>query len=156
MLDKNPTMSRTANTTTIVHYSVVILAGTSIIRSIKTHQDWSDVLLPIPAEIGLVLVIATGVASLLAVINLAVKGFGAPFAISLSRKLAIDWMYAWTRNPMVLSVLAFGISLGIWFQSILFILWDLILFAPALLVFVKVFEEREVGIRFGASYQEYK
>ena len=156
MLYKNTTMNRTTRITTLVHYSVVILAGTSVIRAIKTHQDWSDWLLPIPTEIGLVLVTATGAATLLAVINLAVKGFGAPFAIALSRKLAIDWMYAWTRNPMVLSVLAFGISLGIWFQSILFILLVLIWFTPALLILVKIFEERELEIRFGASYVEYK
>jgi len=40
---------------------------------------------------------------LLTVINLALKGFGAPFFIVLSRKLAADWLYAWTRDPMVLA-----------------------------------------------------
>ena len=89
-------------------------------------------------------------------VNLALKGLGAPFAIALSKKLAVDWLYAWTRNPMVLAALAFLLSLGIWFQSALFVLWVLILFAPALLVFVKVYEERELEVRFGASYQEYK
>jgi protein-S-isoprenylcysteine O-methyltransferase Ste14 len=57
---------------------------------------------------------------------------------------------------MVLAVLAFFLSLGIWFQSGLFVLWVVILLAPALLVFVKVYEERELEIRFGASYLEYK
>jgi protein-S-isoprenylcysteine O-methyltransferase Ste14 len=139
-----------------VHYGVVILAGTSIVRALKTHQDWSGWLLPIPIEIGLLLVIVTGIASLLTVINLAVKGLGAPFAVALSRKLAVDWLYAWTRNPMVLATLAFGLSLGVWFQSLLFVLWVIILFAPALLFLVKVYEERELEIRFGASYVEYK
>jgi protein-S-isoprenylcysteine O-methyltransferase Ste14 len=46
--------------------------------------------------------------------------------------------------------------LGIWFQSALFVLFVLILFAPALLTIVKVYEERELEIRFGASYLEYK
>jgi len=57
---------------------------------------------------------------------------------------------------MVLAALAFLLSLGIWFQSVLFVLWVLFLFAPALLVFVKVYEERELEIRFGVSYLEYK
>jgi len=156
MLDKKPTTGRVAWITMFVHYTVVILAGVAVIRAIKTHQDWSGGLLPVPAEIGLLLVIITGGATLLTVINLAVKGLGAPFAIALSRKLAVDWLYAWTRNPMVLAVLALGLSLGVWFQSILFVLWVLILFAPALLVIVKVYEERELEIRFGASYLEYK
>ena len=156
MLDKKPTTSRAAWITTFVHYAVVILAGVAIVRALKTHEDWSGWLLPVPTEIGLLLVIVTGGATLLAVINLAVKGLGAPFAIALSRKLAVDWLYAWTRNPMVLAVLALGLSLGVWFQSILFVLWVLILFGPALLFTVKVYEERELEIRFGASYLEYK
>jgi protein-S-isoprenylcysteine O-methyltransferase Ste14 len=90
------------------------------------------------------------------VVNLAVRGLGAPFFIALSRRVATDWMYAWTRNPMVLTILAFFLSLGIWFQSLLFVLWVTILFSPALLTFVKVFEERELEIRFGASYLDYK
>jgi protein-S-isoprenylcysteine O-methyltransferase Ste14 len=156
MLDKKPTTSRAAWITTFVHYAVVILAGVAVTRAIKTHQHWSGWLLPVPTEIGLLLVIVTGGATLLTVINLALKGLGAPFAVALSRKLAVDWLYAWTRNPMVLAVLALGLSLGIWFQSIWFVLWVLILFAPALLFIVKVYEERELEIRFGASYLEYK
>jgi len=93
---------------------------------------------------------------LLTVVNLALRGLGAPFFIALSRKLAADWLYAWTRNPMVLAILAFLISLGIWFRSLLFVSWVLVLFAPALLFFVKAFEERELEIRFGASYLAYK
>jgi protein-S-isoprenylcysteine O-methyltransferase Ste14 len=57
---------------------------------------------------------------------------------------------------MLLAALAFFLSLGIWFQSVLFVLWVLILFAPAVLFFVKVYEERELEFRFGASYLEYK
>jgi protein-S-isoprenylcysteine O-methyltransferase Ste14 len=156
ILDKEPTMSRAVWITTFVHYAVGILFGVAIIQAITTHQDWFGWVLPIPTGIGLALVIITGAAVLLTMVNLALKGLGAPFAIALSRKLAVDWMYAWTRNPMVLAALALLLSLGIWFQSALFVLWVLILFAPALLVFVKVYEERELEIRFGASYLEYK
>jgi len=156
VLDRKPTTSRAAWITTFVHYAVGIPFGVAIIRAASTHQDWSGWTLPIPVEIGLLLVIITGAAFLLTVVNLALKGLGAPFAIALSRKLAVDWLYAWTRNPMVLAVLAFLLSLGIWFRSALFVLWVLILFAPALLAFVKVYEERELQIRFGASYLEYK
>jgi len=156
VLDKKPTTSRAIWITTFVHYAFGILFGLPIIRAIITYREWSGWTLPIPVEIGLLLVIITGAAFLLTVVNLALKGLGAPFAIALSRKLAVDWLYAWTRNPMVLAVLAFLVSLGIWFQSALFVLWVVLLFAPALLVFVKVYEERELEIRFGASYLEYK
>ena len=156
ILDRQSTPSRVVWITTFVHYGVGILFGAAIIRAVSTHQNWSDWALPIPVEIGLLLVIITGAAALSTVVNLALKGLGAPFAIALTQKLAVDWWYAWTRNPMVLSTLAFLVSLGIWFQSALFVLWVLVLFAPALLFFVKVYEERELELRFGASYLEYK
>jgi protein-S-isoprenylcysteine O-methyltransferase Ste14 len=156
ILNRHLTMSRVAWITTFVHYALGILFGVPIIRAVITYQDWSGWILPVPAKIGLILVIITGAALLLTVVNLALKGLGAPFAIALSRKLAADWLYAWTRNPMVLAGLAFFLSLGIWFQSALFVLWVFILFAPALLFFVKVYEERELELRFGASYLEYK
>jgi len=156
ILDKRPTVSRAVWVTTFVHLALGFTFGVPIVRALTTHQDWSGCALPVPSGIGLALVIITGAAFLLTVVNLASKGFGAPFFIALSRKLAADWFYAWTRNPMALAALAFLVSLGIWFQSVLFVLWVLILFAPALLFFLKVYEERELEIRFGASYLEYK
>jgi protein-S-isoprenylcysteine O-methyltransferase Ste14 len=156
ILNRHQTIGDVVWTTTFVQFALGFTLGVPIIRVVTTHQNWPGWKLPIPAEIGLVLVVITGAASLLTVVNLALKGFGAPFFIALSRKLAADWLYAWTRNPMALAALGFFLSLGIWFQSVLFVLWVLILFAPALLVLVKVYEERELEIRFGASYLEYK
>jgi protein-S-isoprenylcysteine O-methyltransferase Ste14 len=156
ILDRHQTTGPAVWITTFVHFGLGFTFGIPIVLAVTTHRDWSGWVLPVPPGIGLALVITTGAASLLVVINLALKGFGAPFFIALSRKLAADWLYAWTRNPMVLAGLAFFLSLGIWFQSALLVLWVLILFTPALLFFVKVYEERELEIRFGASYLEYK
>ena len=156
ILDRRPTTSRAAWTTTFVHSALGFLFGVPIIRAVTTHQGWSGWVLPVPDEIGLFLVIVTGLAFLLVVGNLALRGLGAPCFIALSQKLAVDWLYAWTRNPMVLAGLALLLSLGIWFQSALFVLWALVLFAPALLFFVQVYEERELELRFGSSYLEYK
>lgn len=156
ILDRRPTMEHVVWITTFVHYGLGFLLGLPIIRALITYQEWPDWSIPIPIEIGLILVVVTGFILLLTVANLAIKGFGAPFAIAISKKLAAEWMYAWTRNPMVLAGLAFLVSLGIWFQSVLFVLWVIFLFTPALLFFVKIYEERELEIRFGSSYLEYK
>jgi len=156
VLDRQPTLNRAVWVTTFVHLALGFTFGVPITRALITHQDWSGGALPIPSGVGLVLVLITGAAFLLTVANLALRGFGAPFFIALSRKLAAEWLYAWTRNPMALAALAFFLALGIWFRSPLFVLWVLILFGPALLVFLKVYEERELEIRFGASYREYK
>jgi protein-S-isoprenylcysteine O-methyltransferase Ste14 len=156
LLNKNPTTSRAAWVTLFVHYAVGILIGIGIIRAIVSRQDWFVWNLPVLRGFGLVLMILSGAAFLLTVLNLALKGLGAPFAIALSSRLAVDWLYAWTRNPMVLAALAFLLSLGLWYQSALFLLWVLFLFSPALLFFVKAYEERELEVRFGASYLEYR
>jgi protein-S-isoprenylcysteine O-methyltransferase Ste14 len=156
ILDRHPTTSGAVWITTFVHFAVGNLLAIAIIRAVTTRQDWSDRALPIPAEISLSLTIVAGAAFLLTVVNLAWKGFGAPFFIALSRKLSVEWLYAWTRNPMVLAGLASLLSLGLWFQSALFVLWILILFTPSLLFFVKVYEERELECRFGTPYLEYK
>jgi len=155
-LDRHPATGYAVWTTTLVHVGLGMTFGVPIVRAVVTHPDWRGWVLPVPPSIGEALVIGTGAASFLTVMNLAVKGLGAPFFIALSRKLSVDWMYAWTRNPMVLAALAFFLALGVWFRSALFVLWVLVPFTPALLFFIRVYEERELEIRFGASYVEYK
>jgi len=156
ILDQRQTITRAVWTTTFVHCVLGFTLGVPIVRAVAIPQQWSGWPLPVPAEIGCALVIVTGAASFVVVVNLALRGLGAPFFIALSKKLAVDWLYAYTRNPMVLAGLAFFLSLGIWFQSLLFVLWVLIIIAPALLFFVKAYEERELEVRFGLPYLEYR
>lgn len=90
MLNRHQTASGVAWTTTFVHFAVMLLCGDSVVRAVATHRSWLGWKLPIPTEIGLALVIITGAALSLTVVNLALRGFGAPFFIALSRKLAAD------------------------------------------------------------------
>jgi protein-S-isoprenylcysteine O-methyltransferase Ste14 len=156
MLDRDPTPKNAERTTAIIHYLLVFLLGASVFRVVGTYRSWPEEKLPIPPEIGLVLVVLSGTVLAATVANLAWKGLGAPFAVALSRRLATDWMYAYTRNPMVLATLAFLFSAGLWIRSGFFLLWMLLLITPVWLWLVKVFEERELEIRFGSSYREYK
>ena len=156
LLDMQPTIDRTAWVTTIVHYALMILFGAAIIKAFQLGQHWQGWVIPLPTEIGLTLVVVTGAAMLLTVVNLALQGLGAPFALVLSQRLAINWLYAWTRNPMVLAAFAFLIALGLWLRSTLFVVWVIVLVIPAWVVFLKVYEERELELRFGAPYLEYK
>ena len=154
-LDRHQSAGRAVWMTMLVHCGLGFTFGVPIVRAIVTHDDWSGWVLPVPPRVGAALVKITLAASAIVVANLAVKGLGAP-GIALSRKLASDWLYAWTRNPMVLAALAFFLALGIWFRSTLFLLWVVVPLTPALLFFVKVYEERELELRFGAPYLEYK
>jgi protein-S-isoprenylcysteine O-methyltransferase Ste14 len=113
-------------------------------------------LLPNPEKLGLVLMWVLGPVVALTVINLAVRGLGAPFAAPISRRLATEWLYRYTRNPMVLSLLLFFVAMGLWLRSAWFIAWVVALAAPAWVFYLKVFEERELELRFGHSYLEYR
>jgi protein-S-isoprenylcysteine O-methyltransferase Ste14 len=155
-LDVNPTTDHAARVTSGVHAVLMVLFGVAIIKGIQTGDSWRGVVIPIPKNVGTTLAVVTGGFTLLTVVNLALRGFGAPFAIALSRRLATNWLYGWTRNPMVLGVIAWLISVGLMLQSLLFVVWVLVLVAPAWVVFLKVYEERELEIRFGESYREYK
>ncbi|MGD0338154.1 MAG: methyltransferase [Bacteroidota bacterium] len=155
-IDVQPSIQRLAWITSFVHTILMIFFGASVIEAIKFFQVSRGITIPLPVEVGTVLLYITGACLSLTVVNLALSGLGAPFAIALSKRLADRWMYRWTRNPMVLCSLATLISIGLYLQSFYFIFWVIILLTPAWIYFLKAYEERELEIRFGASYQDYK
>ena len=159
LLDRQPSVHRAVRITTIIHYLIMTPMGGAIIEASRFAQNqtivpsWPS---PLPAWVGLGIMGMSGVMLVLVIFNLALKGLGAPFAIALTRVVATDWLYAWTRNPMVLSAFAFLLGLGLWLKSSLFILWLLIILSPAIFIFLRVYEERELEIRFGDRYLAYK
>lgn len=156
LLDNTPTAGRVAWVTTAVHAIVMVLFGIGVIKAIQTAHTWRGVIIPVPRSVATILVYVTGAVTVLTVVNLALKGLGPPFAIALSRRLATDWLYARTRNPMVLACLAWLVAIGLWLQSAFFLVWVLVLVTPAWIVVLKVYEERELEIRFGEAYRAYK
>ena|SRR3990172_2688384 len=155
-LDQQPGMRRAIWLTTGMHYLLLTLLGASVIEATRLAQNFSLWPVRLPPWLGIGVMVASGVALVLVVFNLALKGFGLPFALALTRLVATDWLYAWTRNPMVLSALAFLVGLGLWLQSGLFLVWALVIFSPAIYVFLVIYEERELEIRFGQDYLNYK
>jgi protein-S-isoprenylcysteine O-methyltransferase Ste14 len=156
VVDLKATIDRVAWITSIVHIVLMVFFGASIIEAILLFQISRGITLALPIEYGTVLLYVTGMCLTLTVVNLALSGLGAPFAIALSKRIANRWMYRWTRNPMVLCCLAMLLSAGLYLQSLYFVLWVVLLVAPAWIYFLKVYEERELEIRFGASYLDYK
>lgn len=137
------------------HYAMMIALGVAIFPAIRLVQQRPGKL-PIPQQFGQALVWLTGLATLLTVLNLAIRGLGAPFAAKLSSRLATDWMYAGTRNPMLLCTLALLVSVGLRYRSIWFVVWVIVIVSPGWIFFVRIYEELELEIRFGDSYLEYK
>ncbi|MFW9854283.1 MAG: methyltransferase family protein [Candidatus Thorarchaeota archaeon] len=157
ILNKYPTAKHTFWLNMTIHFSIMICLGAGIIRAILSAESWKGVIIPFPKEISFILLSISGVFTLLTVVYLALRGLGAPFAlIANSRYLVSDWLYARTRNPMVLAILLFLVSLALFFQSAGFLLWVLTLVVPVWIFFLKVYEEKELEIRFGENYLEYK
>jgi protein-S-isoprenylcysteine O-methyltransferase Ste14 len=155
-LDRRPDAARADRVTTVAHYAAMIALGMAIfpaVRIVRHSPGWA---IPVPRSIALALVWITGAAMSLSVVNLAVRGLGLPFAAKLSSRLASDWMYSRTRNPMVLATLAWLFSLGLLFQSVWFLVWVALILSPGWILFVRVYEQRELEVRFGASYLAYK
>ena len=118
------------------------------------HEAFSPWMHNGDSDVGLLAMV--GVCAGLDTTSVTCTVIGLPFAASLTRVVVSDWIYAWTRNPMILSALAFLVGLGLWLHSGLFLVWALAVVSPAVLVFLQVYEERELEIRFGDSYLAYK
>jgi protein-S-isoprenylcysteine O-methyltransferase Ste14 len=156
LLDHTPTVARAVWVTNIIHYAVAIFFGSAVIAAYRFGASAESWPVSLPPWLGLG-VMALGALVLSAVIfTLIARGLGTPFAAALTRVVVTDWLYAWTRNPMVLSALAFLVGLGLWLGSALFIIWVLVVVSPMMLVFLKVYEERELEIRFGSDYLDYR
>ncbi len=92
---------------------------------------------------------------ILAIGSLLFRGQGFPLMI-LTEKLADNLLYKRTRNPMMLGLFLTLVGIGLLIGSSFFTLWSLIGFIPAIVFWLKFVEERELEMRFGQSYREYK
>ena len=83
-------------------------------------------------------------------------GRGTPVPVVPTRRLITSGPYKYCRNPMAFGTLLLYIGLSLIFNSIsaIFILVALVL--VPLLLFIKIVEEKELEIRFGHEYTEYK
>jgi protein-S-isoprenylcysteine O-methyltransferase Ste14 len=155
-LDARPTVGRAAWVTTWVHTAFGTLTGSAIIGATRAAMAWTGWQLPVAPELGMAVAVAGSLGAVAAMLTLALQGRGAPWAIALSRRVAAGGVYQWTRNPMVLSGLIGLVGLGLWLGSPILLLWTLAVLLPCAVVFLKYFEERELEIRLGVPYLEYR
>jgi protein-S-isoprenylcysteine O-methyltransferase Ste14 len=156
LLDRHATSARAAGISPVVHYLVMILLGCAIVVAFRFTQAHPIARVPFPKKLSLPILQVTGALAVLTVLNLAVEGLGLPFAAVQSRKIAARWLYTRCRNPMGLYSLLCCIAGAVWLQSLHAILWTTLWLAPAWILFVRLYEERELEIRFGEPYLQYK
>lgn len=156
MLDRRPTAERAALLSIPLHYLLMALLGCALIVAWTLALAHPWVRLPFPRAVSEPLLKILIALALLAVLNLAVRGLGLPFAAILSRKLATEWMYARSRNPMLLATLLGVLDGALWMQSLHALLWTALWLTPAMILYVRVYEERELEVRFGEAYVRYR
>jgi len=82
-------------------------------------------------------------------------GRGTPIPLMATQKLVVKRPYTYCRNPMTLGTTAFYLGIAIGTGSLSALGLSLI-YPVAILIYIKLFEERELEERFGVEYLEYK
>jgi protein-S-isoprenylcysteine O-methyltransferase Ste14 len=151
-------------TTRIMHVIVVSSITLPLINVLYYFRMYNyDELLNIPSlqfptiskAVGIVMMFIGIGLVILAVGSLLFRGQGFPLMI-LTEKLADNLLYKRTRNPMMSGLLLTFVGIGLLIGSSFLTLWSLIGFIPAIIFWLKFFEECELEIRLGQSYREYK
>jgi protein-S-isoprenylcysteine O-methyltransferase Ste14 len=105
--------------------------------------------------IGIALVVIGGPIGFWTVLDQYVRANGTPLPMLATQRLLTDGPYAWSRNPMVFGTLCAYLGLALIANS-----WSafggFLLFAIFLVTYVKLVEERELALRFGQAYLDYK
>ncbi len=163
-LRKHPSKVNAEKSSRIMHLLFFAGLGTPLLISIfypgLTHLDELIGLKPLPLKpfflvIGIILAIPG--LYLLGISNKLLRALGSGAnAFRLTKKIVENDIYAYTRNPMSLGYYLFSLSVSFISGSTLLTLYVLLGLIPAHLFFLKFFEELELELRFGESYQEYK
>ena len=154
--NRRPTPERAALLTIPLHYMLMVLLGCALVVAFRFTQAYPIANIPFPRSISFPVLRVLGTLATLTIVNLAIGGRGLPFAALPTKKLTNNWLYARCRNPMGLFSLLFFIAGALWLQSLHAVLWTALWLSPAWILFVRIYEERELEIRFGESYLRYK
>ena len=89
-------------------------------------------------------------------LTMALAGRGTPVPLSPPHKLIVKGPYKYCRNPLQLGVITYYLGVGLYFGT-----WAVgaAMFAIGLIlgaIYHKLVEEKELRLRFGEVYEEYK
>jgi len=105
--------------------------------------------------IGVIAIILGGFLAFWTIIAQIELASGTPFPMLPTKKLLIIGPFKYCRNPMTLGTIIAYSGVAIWVGSYT-ALFAVVIFALMLLVYLKLIEEKELELRFGQEYLEYK
>lgn len=83
------------------------------------------------------------------------KGKGTPSPLMPTRRLVVDGPFALCRNPMTFGTFFFYLGIGLLAGSPMAVAVTIFLFS-LLVVYIKTIEEKELELRFGQEYADYR
>ena len=83
-------------------------------------------------------------------------GGGTPVPAVPTKKLIVEGPYRNSRNPMYFGTVIMYLGLSVAYQSVSMFIAIFTIFVVPLLLWIKFIEEKELEIRFGDDYREYK
>lgn len=105
--------------------------------------------------IGLIAIIMGGLLAFWTIIAQIKLASGTPFPMLPTQKLLIIGPFKYCRNPMTLGTIMAYSGVAIWVGSYT-ALFAVVIFSLLLLAYLKLIEEKELEIRFGQAYLDYK
>jgi protein-S-isoprenylcysteine O-methyltransferase Ste14 len=131
---------------------ILITLGTRIDQRLQ----WSPILYePLNLILGCLLIVAGWIFGFWSNYVQFTLGRGTPVPLMATQKLIIRPPYSYCRNPMALGAILMYLGVAILFGSMGAVVLVL-LGAGCLLTYIKRIEEKEMEIRFGQEYLEYK
>ena len=82
-------------------------------------------------------------------------GRGTPLPVVATRRLIIERPYTYCRNPMALGTTMVYLGVAVWIGSLSAIALACI-YPSVIVLYTKLFEEKELEKRFGAEYLKYE
>jgi len=105
--------------------------------------------------IGVVAIMIGGIVAIWTIIIQITLASGTPFPMLPIKKLLIVGPFKYCRNPMTLgTIIAYG-GIAILIGSFTSLL-SVVIFAAILIGYLKIIEEKELQMRFGSEYIEYR
>ncbi len=105
--------------------------------------------------IGIMAIIIGGIAAIWTIVIQITLASGTPFPMLPTKKLLIIGPFKYCRNPMTLGTILAYMGIAIWIGSFSAVL-AVTIFAALLIAYLKLVEEKELQMRFGQEYMEYK
>lgn len=105
--------------------------------------------------IGIMAIIIGGIVAIWTIVIQITLASGTPFPMFPTKKLLIVGPFKYCRNPMTLGTIAAYGGIAILIGSFTALL-AVAIFSAILLGYLKIIEEKELQMRFGSEYMEYK